>query len=719
MGELTGGVSSTPQVALDHQVQEDGDRLLLSWDSVDALFPDGMLDDMFDAYRRLLALLADDAWSWADPMPSLVPTRHVRLIDQVNETAAPLEPATLHGLFLRQAAARPQQPAVVASGVTLTYADVERRSRSVADWIRRQDPGRDELVAIVMEKGWEQVVGALGVLRAGSAYLPIDPALPAERRLHLLERGRTRVVLTQSRVDQALNWPAHVRRCCVDERDPEDGDTADDRAEWSRLAYVIFTSGSTGQPKGVMIDHRGAVNTIVDLNARFDIGASDRVLGLSSLGFDLSVYDVFGTLGAGGTLVLPRPGSERDPEHWADLVRTHGVTLWNSVPALFEMLVDHLAGRPGAPLATLRLVWMSGDWIPVALPDRARAIEPRMEIISMGGATEGSIWSIFHRIGEVDQSRVSIPYGRPLLNQQFHVFDHNLRPRAVGVPGDLYIGGIGVALGYWRDSEKTTASFVSHPANGERLYRTGDVGRWMPDGNIEFLGREDGQVKIGGMRIELGEIETALGAHPGVRQCTVVARHLTGDAPGDASAASKRRLVAFVVPSDGGREIAESSLRAWLEQKLPSGMIPTRFVTLTSLPLSSNGKVDVKALPVPLVTSGPGARSLSNDEAAVRAMWAEALAVPAEMLGPDDNFFDVGGTSLGVVRLARAISDKTGQDISILTLFEHSTISGMAQLIKGAAPAAPAEDSRARAARRKQQLSARRAAREGPEVANP
>ncbi|NJL38371.1 MAG: amino acid adenylation domain-containing protein, partial [Leptolyngbyaceae cyanobacterium SM1_4_3] len=306
------------------------------------------------------------------------------------------------------------------------------------------------------------------------------------------------------------------------------------------LAYVIYTSGSTGVPKGVMIDHRGAVNTLLDINQRFGVNRGDRVLALSSLSFDLSVYDIFGTLAAGGTIVMPPAIATKDPAVWADLLVRHQVTIWNSVPALLQMLLTHVADCPNAIPDSLRLVLLSGDWLPLSLPDSLRAIAPQAQVVSLGGATEASIWSILYPIGEVDPTWKSIPYGRPMTNQRFYVLDERLEPCPVWTPGQLYIGGIGLAQSYWQDQEKTAASFILHPQTGERLYRTGDLGRYLPTGQIEFLGREDHQVKIGGYRIELGEIETTLEQHPEIHQAAVLA---VGEP-------FPQRLVAFVVPDE-------------------------------------------------------------------------------------------------------------------------------------------------------------------------
>ena len=290
-----------------------------------------------------------------------------------------------------------------------------------------------------------------------------------------------------------------------------------------------------------MIDHRGSLNTIADVNRRFAVGPGDRIFGLSALNFDLSVYDLFGALAAGAALVLPAPADIRDPERWLHLLEREGVTVWNSVPTLMEMLVESAKGSGQRLADSLRLVLLSGDWIPVGLPDRVRELAPRARIIAMGGATEASIWSILYPVDRVDPSWKSIPYGCPMLNQTFHVLNELLDPSPDWVPGELFIGGAGLTLGYWRDPEQTAKRLITQSAaTGERLYRTGDLGRFLPDGNIEFLGREDFQVKIQGHRIELGEIEAALVQHPQIREAVVAAPLLSS---------GQRQLVAYLVPS--------------------------------------------------------------------------------------------------------------------------------------------------------------------------
>ncbi|HYO13133.1 MAG TPA: amino acid adenylation domain-containing protein [Thermoanaerobaculia bacterium] len=545
-GEGGYGISQTPQVWLDHQVHETEAGLVWNWDAVEELFPEGLLDAMLAAYRDLLARLADDEAAWREPVRGLLPAGQRELIARANATDAPAPEGLLHEPFLAQAERRPDATALVTSSRRFTYGDLDRASLALAYRLRRLGAEPNRLIAMVMEKGWEQVVAVLAVLRAGAAYLPIDAGLPEERVRHLLDRGEVAVALTQPAHAGRFPEPSGVAWVSVDDglfaasapaplpvaQTPED------------LAYVIFTSGSTGQPKGVMVEHRGALNTVIDVNERFAVGPGDRVFALSSLSFDLSVYDVFGLLAAGGTIVLPDPGAGRDPAHWMELAAREGATLWNSVPALMEMLVEYGAGLPDAPRPPLRTVLLSGDWIPVRLPDRIREAFPAAEVISLGGATEASIWSILYPIGRVGEGWQSIPYGHAMKNQRFHVLDDGFEPRPVWVPGHLHIGGVGLARGYWREEEKTRAAFVVHPRTGERLYRTGDLGRWLPDGEIEFLGREDTQVKVQGHRIELGEIEAVLAQHPAVSAAVVTAH---GERHGP------KQLVGYVVPADGAR----------------------------------------------------------------------------------------------------------------------------------------------------------------------
>ena len=545
-GRVGFGISQTPQVWLDCQVSDSDGTLRIDWDSRDGVLAPGVVPAMFDAFTRLLHRLATDPTAWDDPAPVTLPADQRERRSRVNATATELPTGLLHQPLLDRARATPDATAVIATDGELRYGELVDRARAVAGALRDRGLRPGEPVAITADKGRDQPVAVLGTLLAGGAYLPVDPHQPAARIERILRDSGARTVLTAGG-DPGWAVPAlDVRNLPAAGSLPDPGTDPDD------LAYVIYTSGSTGAPKGVVTSHRAARNTVEDISARFRVGPGDRVLGVAALGFDLSVYDLFGVLGAGGTLVLPDAHRRGDPEHWATLVARHRVTLWNSVPAQLQMLGHVLGTDPGIDVGSLRLALLSGDWIPVGLPDEIRARIPGLELVSLGGATEAAIWSIVHPIGDVDPGARSIPYGVPLANQTFHVLDADGHDRPDWTPGELHIGGAGLATGYLADPGLTAARFPVHPHTGDRLYRTGDVGRYLPDGTIELLGRADDQIKIRGHRIEPGEIEAALLTHPGVRAAAVVA---VGDRP------LERRLAGFVEPDrSAGPDGADTEL---------------------------------------------------------------------------------------------------------------------------------------------------------------
>jgi pyochelin synthetase len=545
LARLVHGISQTPQVWLDCQAMEAGGGLSVNWDVRAGVFPDGLVENMFAAFDRLLRRLAAEDDAWESCCPVAVPAEQLARRPVADLTEAPA--ALLAERVLEQARIHPGRTAVVTPSRTLTYQELIQVAGSVAEVLDGWGCRPGQLVAVEMDKGWEQIAAVLGILAAGCAYLPIDVGQPRARRDRILADAGARHMLTQSWLDGAAR--SGVRSAAVDAlpaggREIRPAGGADD------LAYVIYTSGSTGAPKGVMVTHRAAWNTVEDVNARFAVGPDDRVFGLANLGFDLSVYDIFGPLSAGGAIVLPDPGRRTDPAHWAELMDAHGVTLWNSVPSQLEMLMAYLRTDAAIELRALRLALLSGDWIPVPLPAAVWNRLPGLRLVGLGGATEASIWSILHPISTVDENAPSIPYGRPLARQTVEVLGDALAPVPDLVAGELYIGGAGLSAGYLGDPERTAERFIRHP-RGHRLYRTGDLGRYLPDGSIEFLGREDNQVKIRGHRVELAEVETALAAHPAVGAAAVLA---VGQRP------EPVRLAAFVEPA--ARPAADAGISA-------------------------------------------------------------------------------------------------------------------------------------------------------------
>lgn len=661
-GTVVYSIGQTPQVTFDYQTYETNGEIVINWDTVSGLFPDGYLDEMFRAHADTLRLIIDGAGVNGQYAPGLAPA-------PAAESPAPLgETRLLHDPFIAQAHQHPERIAIVSHNRRLTYQETLDRAMTVAENIAAASSS-DRLVGILMEKGWEQVVGTLGALLAGRPFVPLDASWPATRVASLVERTGADVVLTQRRVLQRLNLPANLQCVVVDEATPEgagrqrlphNATTAD------ALAYVIFTSGSTGAPKGVMIQHRAALNTVLDVNRRFGITARDKVLAISPLAFDLSIYDLFGILAAGGTIVIPKEAERRDPASWARLISAEQITLWNSVPVLMDLLTKAVESGGEHRLRSLRLCLLSGDWIPLTLPDAIRKHAPGAKVISLGGATEGSIWSILYEVEKIDPAWSSVPYGYSMTGQSVEVLGEDFTPCPVWVPGEIYIGGHGVSLGYWGAPELTATSFVPDPRTGGRLYRTGDWGRLRPDGAIEFLGRQDNQVKVNGYRVELSEIETALAAARGVERAVVVA---TGER-------TDRRLAAFVTGKTRSAELREE-----LSTKVPGYMVPASIQVLEQLPLSSTGKVDRAEL-VRLAQAAPQHQPAASDGAAIRSeLQATVTSVLTAEPHPDANLLSLGLTSIDVIRLMNAIEQRVGRRPNIEEFYRRPTLRGLNQAL--------------------------------------
>ncbi|WP_199523927.1 non-ribosomal peptide synthetase, partial [Micromonospora craterilacus] len=673
----------TPQVAFDHQVFMRAGEMVFSWDTADGLYPAGLVDEMFAAYRRLLVDLATDDAAWtATRGDRLTPDRQLAVRARVNDTAAETAPRTLHGMFLAQARRTPDAEAVLTPTGGVTYRQLRERAGTVAAALRAAGRGPGDLVAVVADRGVDQIAALLGVLMTGAGYVPVSPGWPPRRRAQILTGAGVRAVLGHTDDDLAGAPTDAVRFRLADlpAGDLPDAEAAD---EPEALAYVIFTSGTTGTPKGVMIRHQSAANTIVDVNERFGVTAADRVLAVSEFTFDLSVYDVFGLLAVGGAVVVPDPAQAREVVHLHELVRRAEVTVWNSVPAYLAMFVDYVRAAADRDRPhRLRLAMVSGDWVPLPLGRELAEIAPAARCVALGGATEASIWSNWFDVpARVPSDWTSVPYGWPLRNQRFHVLDARLADRPDWVPGDLYIAGRGLADGYLHAPELTAAAFVTHPVTGERLYRTGDLGRYRPDGVIEFLGRDDPQVKINGFRVELGEIEAALVEQPGVADAVVVARR------GERGASLVAFVAAEAAPPDFAAEAAgpefADELRAALGGTLPGYLVPPVIEVRAALPLTGNGKVDRAALTAAAAGLAPATgefRAPQDDtQRRLAALWSELLDLPA--VGIDDAFFALGGSSLQAAQLMNRVEREFGSRLPLAALYQHRTVAALARLL--------------------------------------
>ncbi|WP_290918571.1 non-ribosomal peptide synthetase/type I polyketide synthase [Halodesulfovibrio sp.] len=667
------GIFQTPQVHFDHQAWEEAGNLKWNWDTVEGRYPEGMLDSMMQSYTTLLKKLAEHSYMWSAPTPCELPKDQYLKRITANDTAEPLPNGLLQTPILEQIANQPDAKAIIYKDEVTTYRQLGRSIAGIANRLNQLGVEQEELVGIIAPKHWAQVTSTVAVMQAGAAYLPIDPSLPQSRIDAILEQGKVRIALLLEEQQSSIKLPESITCVYADTLFSDSPLKKTDYSE-SQLAYVIFTSGSTGTPKGVALSHSAARNTCEDMNKRFAVTARDAVLGIARLNFDLSVYDIFGALGAGGTLVLPEQDQLRNPDEWISLIHRHDVTLWNSVPAQMQMLVASLEQMTPRPaLSTLRLSVMSGDWIPTTLPDRSRAVLPSTKLHSLGGATEAAIWSIHYPIQKVPSDWASIPYGTAMSNQTFHVLGHHGEMCPDWVTGELHIGGIGLANGYYGDAEKTNASFITHPETEERLYRTGDLGRWHPDGHIEFIGREDFQIKIRGHRIELGDIEATVRDIEGVQDVIALAVSRTNGV---------HMIALFVITSSSVETITEIITHR-CETTLPDYMQPGAIIRCDSWPLTPSGKIDRKKLVVPdtallqnVETEEDLIEVSTADEKTLQDIWQQLLNI--EVPSVTAKFFALGGDSLLAIKLASAIRTQFRKNLPLAKVFELESIKDQA-----------------------------------------
>ncbi|MCG9892094.1 MAG: amino acid adenylation domain-containing protein [Thermosynechococcaceae cyanobacterium MS004] len=654
---------------------ESAGQLSADWEYNCDLFDGDTIERFAEHFQTLLGQMVQQPDAPIDSLSLLSSQVHQQIVYDWNNTATEfIDSFLLHGGFEAQVQKNPEAIALLYENQTISYQTLNHRANQVAHRLKELGVGTETLVGVYGERSPDLVVGLLAILKAGGAYIPLDPSSPPDRIAEMLEDAQPLVILTQRQFVERL--PQHQSQVlCLDQPDTfAHYPTRNLGLEIApdQLAYIIYTSGSTGKPKGVMISHRGAVNTNLDINQRFRVGAGDRVISLASLSFDLSVYDIFGLLAAGGGIVIPVAKDALNPVAWLQLMHQHRVTFWDTAPAVMEMLMTTVIQQKLRLPDSLRIVMMSGDAISVTLPEQIRShAQPQIQIYSFGGATEGSIWSICYPIGTVEPHWTSIPYGKPISNQRFHILDAHLNPVPIGVPGELHIGGTGVALGYFNRPELTAARFIPDPFFAEAsayLYKTGDLGRYLPDGTIQFLGRIDHQVKIRGFRIELGEIEAAITQHPSVQEAVIIVRE---DRPGS------KQLCAYVV-SQPQQTVEIAALRQTLRQKLPDYMVPAFIMPLEQLPLTNNGKVDRKALPQPEGTGDRPSIVLPQTqvERQIAQVWADLLGTST--IGLHDNFFDLGGHSLLMVQVQAKLQTLLQRELNIVDLFQFPTIAQLA-----------------------------------------
>ena len=511
LGNLEYMISQTPQVWIDFQVFNlQNGRLLIKWDSAEELFPEGMLDEMFACLKDYINLLGTEENAWNSEIVFDKLEKKIEKIPYFNFEQREIKPFTLVDDFLKNAETKPDNIAIVdgANGDEITYAELKVKAMKLARLLESENVEERNLIAVTLNKGVSQIIAVLGILIAGAGYVPVGTNQPLKRAETIYRKGDIKFVVTSRTLADKIDFPDGAKIVYVEDiQTCEPIDSSKAKPDYT--AYVIFTSGSTGEPKGVVIRHASAYNTIVDINSRYQVNENDRTIAISALDFDLSVYDIFGILTAGGAIVTIADVMNRDPGSWKSLIETYHVTIWNSVPAIMSMLLMWNESNEAVGKNKIRLALLSGDWIPVDLPAKFYKTFPDANFISLGGATEASIWSNYFNVSlPLQEDWNSIPYGYPLTNQLFKIIDKRGRCCPMHVKGELIIEGAGVADGYLNDREKTKEAFFTD--NGICAYRTGDLGRFRENASIEFLGRKDLQVKVNGYRIELPEIEQVL-----------------------------------------------------------------------------------------------------------------------------------------------------------------------------------------------------------------
>jgi amino acid adenylation domain-containing protein len=598
--------------------------------------------------------------------------------------------STIAELFKQQATLTPDAIALVYKDRRLSYREVDERSDGLAVRLQASGVKPETLVGVRMGRSENLVLGILAILKAGGAYVPLDPSYPQERLSHVIGDSGIQILITSAETRDRFPLGECLTLLDVEERDSalQNLEAVTSTANSHNLAYVMYTSGSTGSPKGVMVEHRNVVNFFTGMDRA--IGSDPGVwLAVTSVAFDISVLEILWTLTRGFKVVIhddEGPGSIRD-----EIIRHH-VTHLQLTPTLAHMLT--LDERTNRALGSLKQILLGGEAVPASLVNRIRQVFSG-EIYNMYGPTETTIWSTTYPVKEPG---ITVPIGRPIANTQIFILDRDQKPMLAGEPGEMFIGGDGVARGYWNRPELTAERFLTLASlSGQRVYRTGDLARFRPDGNIEFLGRTDHQIKLRGHRIEPGEIEALLEQQPGVKQAVVVARE---DREGD------KRLVAYVVAAGMGEETA-GKLKKALAARLPEIMVPSTFVFISALPLTDNGKIDRKALlgfPQPFLqdtalVSNSQIAPQSEIEAIVCQAWKDALGLPS--VGLDQNFFDLGAHSLTVAEVQAKLQNLLQREVPIVDLFEFSTIASLSRHLSDTGSVAAAPRTTDRAQRRK------------------
>ncbi|MBR8840976.1 MAG: amino acid adenylation domain-containing protein, partial [Stigonema ocellatum SAG 48.90 = DSM 106950] len=676
---------------LDHQstiakfdltlsMSETDQGLVGSWEYNTDLFDGSTISRMAGHFQNLLSAIVENPQQTVGEIPLLSEAERHQLLVEWNDTLSEYpQDKCIHQLFSEQVEKTPFCVAVVFENQQLTYLQLNHRANQLAHHLRSLGVGSEVLVGICVERSVEMVVGLLGILKAGGAYVPLDPAYPQERLSYMLADSGVEVLLTHSELLSSL--PSHTARVvCLDtewnmiSEQSEENPVIDTVA--SNLAYVIYTSGSTGNPKGVLIPHYNIVRLFAATQSWFNFNECDVWTFFHSYAFDFSVWEIWGALLYGGRLIVVPYLISRTPESFYTLLCKEKVTVLNQTPSAFGQLIQADKSLHQVKDLSLRLVIFGGEALSLESlkPWFEQHGDQSPQLVNMYGITETTVHVTYHPLTIADLSILGSMIGSPMSDLQVYILDQNLQPTPIGVGGEMHIGGAGLARGYLNRPELTSEKFIPNPfsdSKSERLYKTGDLARYLTNGNIEYLGRVDNQVKIRGFRIELGEIESVLNTHPQIQQAVVIA---TEEVSGN------KRACAYVVPSD--KSLSTNQMREFLFQKLPEYMVPAAFVTLDTLPLTPNGKIDFKALSVlstETISNSQYIPPRNRTEEIIADIFASVLSI--QKVGIHDNFFTLGGHSLLATQVISRVRQAFSVDVPLINLFEEPTIANLSKII--------------------------------------
>ncbi|OCQ21026.1 hypothetical protein A7985_14680 [Pseudoalteromonas luteoviolacea] len=677
--------TGTAKFDLNMSLAENQDGIGGSLEYNTDLFEDATIERLVIHFENILHSIVANRYQKITDITLLDEAEKQTLLFDWNNTASDYsEHLCIHELFEKQVQKTPEAIAISSGQQMVSYQQLNRAANKLARQLVENGIKPNQLVGIMMTKSPELIVALLAILKAGGAYVPVDPTYPEERIYQLLTDSGVQLVITEHDIQQSLSLKVRSIFSSSSWLDIDNKETGEQYENIDKLSlgltssdlsYVIYTSGSTGNPKGVVVQHKAVVNVLEWINNAFEVTESDNLLFVTSISFDLSVYDIFGILAAGASLHLAPEEVLNEPARVVELLTKENITIWDSAPASLNRLTPYFEQiDQSAHHSTLRLVMLSGDWIPVHLPDTVTNAFPTANVISLGGATEATIWSNYYRIGEVAENWPSIPYGKPIQNAQYYVLDKRLSLCPIGVVGDLYISGDCLAKEYLNAPEKTTEKFVPHfYFEGKKMYATGDLARWMSDGNLQFIGRDDGQVKVRGYRIELGEIEKRLTQLQNISDAIVLAH---------TDNSGEKHLCAYLIVSTGW-SLQHTKQR--LAKLLPDYMVPNFFTEIDSLPITPNGKLDKKKLPGLNVIRS----KLTSEDHVPKSVMEQKVSemiqgvLGLESLGTRDNLFDLGATSLSLTKINGLLNGAFERQMSLVELFQSPSISGIVSHIAG------------------------------------